>query len=367
MMAQQYTVSTIAGANVGGVVLNNPCGVAVDVAGNVYFSDWNAMIRKIPAAGGAAIAIAGTGTPGYSGDGGPATAATLQICASLTIDYAGNIYIADALNNRIRRIDASTGIITTIAGTGAQNESGDGGPATAASVFWPSGVVVDGVGNVYFGSHWSYVRKVDATTGVISTIAGQMVTSYSGDGGPAIDAQFWDPTPGALDSVGDIYLADYENSRIRKIAANTGIVTTVAGSGSCTVGPLNATVCKSGYLGDGSLATGALLNYPAAVARDAAGNLFIADTINHRIRRVDAYSGVITTIAGTGTKGFSGDGGPALDAELSLPAGIAVDNTGKVYFTDENNGRVRMLTPLVSGTRLRTQLPRPVKLSETDR
>jgi DNA-binding beta-propeller fold protein YncE len=172
-----------------------------------------------------------------------------------------------------------------------------------------------------------------------------------------------------MDSLGNIYLADYENSRIRKLSLNTGIVTTVAGSGACPLapGPFTITICQSGYFGDGGPATSALLNYAAAVARDSAGNLFIADTINHRIRKVDAFTGVITTIAGTGTQGFSGDGGPAIEAAISDPAGIAVDSAGRVYFTDEFNGRVRMLTPSTSGKRMPTELPRRLAAPLTDR
>jgi len=191
------------------------------------------------------------------------------------------------------------------------------------------------------------MRKLTAATGIIETIAGQIVTGFAGDGGPAIEARFWDPVPGAVSRAGQLYLADYENSRIRMIDFSTGIVTTVAGSGSCPVssGPFKSPVCQGGFAGDGGPATHASLNYAAAVALDAHGDLYIADTLNHRIRRVNANTGLIYTIAGTGISGFSGDGGSAISAKISEPAGIAVDASGRVYFTDEGNQRIRVLIP----------------------
>ena len=238
---------------------------------------------------------------------------------------------------------------------------GDGGPATSATVDLPSGVVVDAAGNVYFGSGWDRVRKITAATGVISTIAGQTNTSFGGDGGPALNAYFWDPIPGVINANGDIYLADYENSRIRKVTAATGIVETVAGSAVCTPGPPplgGAKICKGGYGGDGGPATSALLNYASAVASDVAGDLYIADTLNNRIRKVDTATGIITTIAGTGVSGYSGDGGPAVAAEISTPAAIAIDYAGRIYFADEGNGRVRVLTPTTPERTVPRRIPR---------
>ena len=223
----------------------------MDIAGNVYVGDWSGFIRKIWALDGVITTVAGTGILGYSGDGGPATSAMLGK-AGIAIDNRGNIYIADADNNRIRRVEVSTGIITTIAGTGASIDSGDGGPAINAGVSRPSGIAVDSAGNVYFGSGWDRVRKVTADTGAISTVGGRFGTSFGGDNGPAIEAHFWDPVPGAVDGRGDIYLADFENSRIRKVAAATGIVDTVAGSAPfCSPGPFGVTVCQGEYAGDG--------------------------------------------------------------------------------------------------------------------
>jgi hypothetical protein len=206
---------------------------------------------------------------------------------------------------------------------------------------------VDSTGNLYFSSSWSRVRKLAASTGIIETIAGQFVTSFGGDGGLAVDALFWDPITSAINRAGDIYISDFENSRIRKVTASSGIVTTFAGSGACmTVAtPLNALACTGSFGGDGGPAQDAMLNHSQGAALDSAGNLYIADTINHRIRRVDAMTGLIQTIAGNGVSGFSGDGGSALLAQITFPVGIAVDRLGHVYFADENNNRIRVLTP----------------------
>jgi sugar lactone lactonase YvrE len=340
-------MSTIAGDGVAGAFLTNPMSVAADSEGNIVFGDWSGFIRKIWNKDGALTIVAGTGILGYSGDGGQATSAMLGR-STIALDTAGDIYIADGDNNRIRRVDVSTGIITTIAGTGAAKDSGDGGAAINAGVSRSTGIAVDSAGDLYFSSSWSRVRKLSTDNGLIATVAGQLTTAFGGDGGPAIDALFWDPVPSAVDQTGDIFIADYENSRIRMIRQKTGIVTTVAGSGTCPAGPppISASVCQGGFSGDGRPATSASLNYASTVALDAAGNLYIADTINHRIRRVDSSTGFIYTIAGTGVSGFSGDGGPALEAEITTPAAITVDPSGKVYFADEGNNRIRVLTPV---------------------
>jgi sugar lactone lactonase YvrE len=347
VFAQQYTIATIAGNGVAGVNFYYPTSVAVDPAGDLYVADWSGYIRKIWVREGAATIVAGTGILGYGGDGGQATNATIGKAISIALDGAGNIYFADGANNRIRRVDASTGIVTTVAGTGAAADSGDGGPAISAGVWQPTGITVDSAGDLYFSSGWARVRKVRARTGIIETVAGQTITSFGGDNGPAIDALFWDPVPSAVDSSGHLYIADYENSRVRMVTAATGVVTTVAGSGNCAteVPPLNVLLCQSGFSGDGGPATDATLNYAESVALDHRGNLYIADTINHRIRWVAAASGLIYTIAGNGVNGFSGDEGLALTAEISFPVSIAVDQSGRVYFADENNNRVRVLTP----------------------
>jgi sugar lactone lactonase YvrE len=342
-------MSTIAGNGVAGAFLTNPMSVAVDSEGNILFSDWSGFIRKIWNRDGGVTIVAGTGILGYSGDGGQATSAMLGK-STIALDPAGDIYIADGDNNRIRRVTVSTGIITTIAGTGAAKDSGDGGAAINAGVSHPTGIAVDSAGDLYFSSSWSRVRKLSTNNGLIATVAGQLTTAFGGDGGPAIDARFWDPVPSAINQTGDIFIADFENSRIRMIRQKTGIVTTVAGSGACPAAPppISTSVCQGGFSGDGGPATSASLNYASAAALDAAGNLYIADTINHRIRRVDSSTGFIYTIAGTGVSGFSGDGGPALQAEITTPAAITVDSAGKVYFADEGNNRIRVLTPVAA-------------------
>jgi sugar lactone lactonase YvrE len=343
----QYTISTIAGNGTSGAFLNNPTSVAVDQAGDLYVADWSGFIRKIWVRDGATAIVAGTGVLGYSGDGGQATNAMFGKAISIALDAGGNLYFADGDNNRIRRVDAATRIMTTVAGTGAAVDRGDGGPGVNAGVSKPTGIALDPAGNLYFSSSWSRVRKLTARTGVVETVAGQSITSFAGDNGPAVDALFWDPIPSAVNHRGDIYIADYENSRIRLVTAATGIVTTLAGSGLCAASPapIGVTVCQSGFAGDGGPANAATLNYAESVAMDIEGNLFIADTINHRIRRVDASTGLIQTIAGTGVNSFSGDGGPAIAAEIGFPVGIAVDSSGRVYFADENNNRIRVLVP----------------------
>jgi len=338
----QYTISTVAG-NFTGTLLYYPTSVAVDSAGDVYVSDWSGLIRKIWVRQRAVTNFAGTGVLGFSGDGGQALNARIGRAISLGLDSAGNLFIADNDNNRIRRVDGSTGIITTVAGTGAARDSGDGGPAINAGVNIPTGVTVDSAGNLYFSSSWSRVRKVSAASSIIETIAGQTTTSYGGDDGPAVKALFWDPIPSLITRSGDLWITDFENSRVRVIDAATGVVTTVVGGAACGA-------CFGGDRGPAKLAG---LNYPASTAADLEGNVFIADTINHRIRRVDVNTGIIDTIGGTGVSGFSGDGGPATAAQISFPASVAVDRSGRVYFSDEGNQRIRVLTPTMSSSRRR--------------
>ncbi|HXE63045.1 MAG TPA: hypothetical protein VN519_05865 [Bryobacteraceae bacterium] len=196
---------------------------AVDWAGNVYVGDWSGLVRKVWAGNGGVTIVAGIGIRGYSGDGVQATNAMPGKVPGIALDAAGNIYIADVDNNRIRRIDATTGIVETLAGPNA--------------VTLPSAVAIDAGGNVYFSTAWTHIQKIAAGTGAIETVAGQTGTGFGGDGGPALGAKFWDPVPSAVVANGDIYVADYENSRIRMIAASTDIVNAVAGSGTCSPAP----------------------------------------------------------------------------------------------------------------------------------
>ncbi len=274
--------------------------------------------------------IAGSGTGmGYSGDGGPATAALMSKTYGMARDAAGNIYVTDFNNNRIRKIDPS-GIITTYAGNGTAAFSGDGGPATAASLHGPVGLAIYG-STLYFCDNINYrVRKIDAT-GIISTIAGNGVNGYGGDGGPATSAQISRSNGVAVDGSGDVYITDLDNARVRKIGAS-GIISTVVGSGI------------SGYSGDGGPATLAQLDWPDDIKFDAAGNLYFCDFHNNAVRKVDT-SGIITTIAGTGIPGFSGDGGPASAAKLLAPCAVLPDTHGNIYISDADNHRIRLINP----------------------
>jgi trimeric autotransporter adhesin len=219
--------------------------------------------------------VAGNGTQGYSGDGGPATSAELSAPSGVAVDTAGNIYIADLENFRVRKVTASTGKISTVAGNGTQGYSGDGGPATSAELFYSWGVAVDTAGNNYLADIvLNRIRKVTASTGIISTVAGNGTYGFSGDGGPATSAQIYDPYGVAVDIAGNFYIADVGNLRIRKVTASTGKISTVAGNGT------------AGYSGDGGPATSAELYQSQGVAVDTAGNIYIADTVNNRIRAV---------------------------------------------------------------------------------
>ena len=309
-----------------------PDSVAVDGAGNVYIADFgNARIRKVDAAG-VITTVAGTGEEGFSGDGGPADQAALSKPRGVAVDSAGNVYIADLGNQRVRRIDTA-GVISTIAGTGEEGFSGDGDPATEAQLSYPASVAVDSAGNVYVaGYESSRVRRID-TAGVISTFAGTGEEGFSGDGGPATEAQFYPGNDGflsvATDAAGNVYVTDPENHRVRRIDT-AGVISTFAGTG------------EEGFSGDGGPATEAALYYPVGVAVDSAGNVYVADLGNQRVRRIDT-AGVISTFAGTGERGFSGDGGPATEAQLSYPASVAVDSAGNVYVAGYESSRVRRI------------------------
>jgi trimeric autotransporter adhesin len=355
---------------------NNPQDVVVGPGGGIYIVDTgNSYIREV--LGGAVNFVAGSGAVGFAGDGGLATAPTttagggvaLYDPQALAFDSAGNYYIADSGNDRIRRVNTK-GIINTIAGNGTFGFSGDGGPATNAALNLPSGVVVDSQGNIYIADTRNFrIRKV-SPSGTISTIAGNGLMSYSGDGGPATAAQlngplgvgvdthenlfiadsgnnavrisnssgitsvaggsFGVPRSIATDTAGNAYVADSQANRVWKIAA-TGGVTAFAGTGT------------RGFGGDGGAASSALLNAPSAVATDLAGDVFIADFGNERIREVST-DGTINTVAGNGLQGYSGDGGPAIDANLNLPLGVAVDTSGNIYIADSNNNVIREVT-----------------------
>lgn len=343
---QQYVISTVAGHGIAGAFLNNPTSIAVNSAGDLYVADWSGFLRKVWMKDRATTTFAGSGIPGYGGDGGPATNAKISKVIGMAVTVDGTLYFADSENNRIRVVDPATGLIATAAGTGGDMDNGDGGPAVDAGVSSPKGMVIDSEGNLYFSISWSRIRRIVAATGIIETIAGRAGNGLSGDDGPALEAHFWGPVPSAIDRRGNLYLADFENCRVRAVALKTATVNAVAGSGACPAGPFGIPVCRGAFGGDGGAPVSASLNYPSGVALDSAGNLYIADTMNHRIRRIDAATRKISTIAGRGSKGFSGDGGPALAAELSSPSAVTVDGSGRVYFSDLGNNRVRLLMPV---------------------
>ena len=333
----ELTIDTIAGRGVGDngpaveALLNGPNGVAVDAAGTLYVADSsNDRIRRVDPSG-TITTVAGSGAHGYSGDGGPGIQAQLALPGDVAVDSAGNLYIADTWNHRIRRVD-SRGIITTFAGTGSTGPrgggySGDNGPAVQAQLSRPGGVAVDSAGNVYIADISNHcIRRVDPS-GTIITVAGSGSLGYSGDGGPGIQAWLASPGDVAVDSAGNLYIADTWNHRIRRVDPS-GTIITAAGSGS------------RGYSGDGGSAVAAQLNYPSSVAVDHAGNLYIADSSNHRIRRVDP-SGTITTVAGSGSLGYSGDRNRAIQARLRFPYGVAADGAGNLYIADTGNHRIR--------------------------
>ncbi len=320
------------GGPAAGALLEQPGAVAVDIARNLYYiSDKDSnRVRKV-AANGIITTAAGNGTAGFSGDGSSATSAELAYPWGVTVDGAGNFYIADQSNNRIREVSTS-GSILTVAGNGSTGYGGDNGQATIAKLNEPGGVAVDSGGNIYIADTFNNrIRRVTGST--ITTVVGNGAAGYTGDGYPAAGARVSTPWGVAVDAAGNLFIADTDNSAIRKVTVATGAITTVAGIGS------------TGYSGDGSSATGARLFYPYGVAVDAAGNLYIADTWNAVIRKVTVATGVITTVAGTGVSGYSGDGGLATSAKIGAPYGVAVDAFGNVYIADGDNHAIRVLVP----------------------
>src|SRR5438034_323964 len=356
--------------------LSDPRGVAVDGAGNLFIADsGNYRIRKV-SFDGIISTVAGNGSQGFSGDGGPATSAQLVRREGVAGDGDGNLFIADKkaytfalsirYNSHIGKVSAD-GIIRTVAGNGSFScsYSGDGGPATGAQLC-ASAVAVDSAGNLFISVD-NRIRKV-AADGIITTVAGGGSPGYSGDGGPAINAQLGNAREGALtfgvavDGEGNLFIADTSNNRVRKVSSS-GIITTVAGNGSPGYsgdggpainaqlsGPNSVAVDSAGNLlildfynnrirkvsSSGTITTVSInveLNHPQGIAVDSAGNLFITDSYNLRILKVSS-DGIITTVAGNGTYGFSGDGGPAISAQLSGPDGVAVDGAGNVCLTD---------------------------------
>ena len=313
-----------------------PSAAAFDTEGNLYFAEaGNHVVRKVTP-GGVITTVAGNGVQGFAGDNDPATAAELDSPAGLAVDAAGDFFIADSHNQRVREVTAATGIISTIAGTGVAGFSGDGGAATAARLDLPTALALDAAGNLYIADTGNHrVRRIAAATGAISTVAGNGIEGYAGDGGAATAASIDSPNGLALDAVGNLYIADTHNGRVREVSAATGVISTVAGTG--VVGGNAQT-----FGGDNGAATAAGLALPRGLAVDEAGNLYFADSANHRIRRISTM-GVITTAAGQGSEAFTGDNAAAAAASLDSPQSVAISPAGQVTLADSGNQRVRQL------------------------
>ncbi len=316
-----------------GVGIGMPSGVAIDRGGNVYIADVNNnVVYKKDAATGNLSLVAGTGSGGYSGDNGPATSAQLNSPSGLAVDASGNVYIADNFNDRVRMVSAQTGIITTIAGPGSAASLGDGGPATQAYLAQPAGLAFDSAGNLYIADSFNdRIRMIAAQTGIISTVAGGGNGIQLGDGGPATQATLDYPTGLAIDSSGNIYIADQNNGRIRVVTAQTGIITTIGGNGD------------QGTDGDGGPATQAEVWPGLGIAVDAQGNVY-ASSWPGEVRKISKADGTITLYAGNGYCSWGGDGGSATVAGLCEPQGLALDSGGSLYISDFFNARIRKAT-----------------------
>ncbi|MEI7592532.1 MAG: NHL repeat-containing protein [Actinomycetes bacterium] len=319
--------------------LSEPAGIAIDQFGSLVIADsLNHRLRRV-SVDGVIITIAGTGTIGFSGDGGPARFAALAYPTGVAIDALGCIFIADTANNRVRMIDLD-GTISTVAGDGASGLAGDGDLAVSARLAQPTGVALDGPGNLYIADSKNHrIRKVSKHNGSISTYAGTTF-GRSGDGGPATRCQLFNPQGIAVDWSGNLFIADTNNHQVRRVLARRGTISTVAGSG------------VAGFSGDGGYARSAELHCPFSVAIDAPGNLYIADTDNQRVRRVLAMGERISTVAGNRQPGSSSIGLAPLGGALSNPYGVAIDESGHLYISDTQNHRVTRQTSLVpSSTR----------------
>ena len=343
LLQAQSTITTIAGngnagfSGDGGPAIsasfNQPVYVVLDAGGNLIIADsMNHRVRKVSPSG-VVTTVAGTGTAGFSGDGGAATQAALNQPLGLCLDETGNLYVADVANNRIRRVTPA-GTISTVAGNGTRAAGGNGGAAVNSPLFIGIRCAVDRSGNLYIAEQGSHRIRVVSPNGVINTAAGLGSRGFSGDGGAAGSATLDNPTAVATDQDGNIYFSDQSNHRIRKVTT-AGIITTIGGSGT------------AGFSGDEGPATAARLNFPGGLVVDTNGDVYFADDENFRIRRISA-SGTITTVAGNGTRGFSGDGGDAINASMNGQFGVALDPAGNLYFGDTLNHRVRRVTGVSS-------------------
>jgi uncharacterized protein (TIGR03437 family) len=346
------TLSTLAGNGTLGFIgdggaaananLNQPT-AAVSAGGNVYIADQVNNAVRVVSSSGTITTFAGTEVSGYSGDGGKATAAQLAGPVGIAVDSSGNVYIADTGNHLVRKVSTS-GTISTFAGTpGTSGYGGDGGGATGGFLNKPTGLAFDSAGNLYIADTGNNViRKVAASTSVITTYAGSFAKSfpnpsYTGDGGPALNAGLYVPVGLFVDSGGNLYIADSGNNVVRKVSTNL-IISTVAGNGT------------AGFSGDGArLPTLSQLSHPKGVAVDAAGNVYIADTLNSRIRVVSPNGASINTVIGSGVAAYYGDGNTPLQAGLNFPSGLSFDSNGNLIIADTNNGAIRKFAPGAAG------------------
>jgi len=369
--AKTGDISTIAGTGTcwysgdGGpatsATLNDPSGVAVDSSGNLFIADTdNCLVREVSASTGIISTLAGTPPDttgllhcGYAGDGGLATSAKLGFPNGLAVDGSGDILIADTTSCAIRKISTAASTISTVAGTGSCGYSGDGAAATSAQLSQPYGVAVDRSGNIFIADTSNCViREVSSANSQISTVAGNDSAGcgYSGDGTLATSSQLNQPYGVAVDRSDDIFIADYNNSVIREVSASTGSISTVAGVAVPDLNHMGQMIGLPAYSGDGYLATDAefaFLNdtpYGAGLATDRSGNVFVADTANNAVRKISASTGIITTVAGNGLIGYSGDGGPASSAQLFYPRDVAVDGSGNIFIMDTGNCVIRKVT-----------------------
>jgi hypothetical protein len=306
-------------------------GCSFDIDGNLYICDGRThTIRRIDKFTQVITTVAGIGEAGYSGDGGPATEATMDNIYSLTVDANGDIYIVDRFNAAVRKIDAATGIITTVAGTGEPGYSGDGGPGSQAQMREPNDCWLDGKGGLLIADIQDQrVRRLDLSTGTIDTFAGDGEKRRAGDGGPATAASLMGPRAVCMDTKGNTYIAEREGNGVRKVDAN-GVMYTFAGTG------------EPGYTGDGGPALTATWGAPKAMRCDNHDDLIVVDTENNAIRRIDVKTGIVTTVAG-GHQGGDGDGGNATDAGLERPHGLGIDRQGNLFIADGINRRVRVV------------------------
>jgi DNA-binding beta-propeller fold protein YncE len=342
MAHQSWIITTIAGTGGKGyrgdsgpasqALLNGPFDVGFDPGGNLYFSDtFNHCIRRVDARTGMIATLAGCGEPGYSGDSGPATRARFNEPYGIAVDKSGNVYVADRHNHCVRRIDAASGTMTTFAGNGSSGFSGDDGPAARAAMVEPNGLALDPEqSRLYIADVADHrVRVVDLASAIIWTFAGTGEAEHRGDGGPATRAGIYGARAVEVAADGTVYILERQGSTLRAVDPRTGIITTIAGTGARS------------YSGDDGPALAATFNAPKEMALDCDGNVLIVDTENHVIRQIDLRSRNVGTIVGSGRRGGGGDGGAALAAALDRPHGAAVGPDGSIYIGDTNNHRIR--------------------------